>query len=64
MARYLATSAQGGNYTALDNIFIAKLPRKIGTLFNPVQFMSLFGHALFNYKPPQARQEGLVIFLG
>ena len=24
--------------------------------------MSLFGHALFNYNPPLARQEGLVIF--
>ena len=30
---------------------------------NPVQFMSLFGHALFNYNPPLAGQRGLVIFL-
>ena len=51
-----------------ENIMLASLfyePKKFKStvnIFNPVPFMSLFGHALFNYNPPQAQQRGLVIF--
>ena len=47
-----------------NDVFIctAKSQMSIDCTLNPVLFMSLFGHALFNYNPPQAQLEGLVIF--